>query len=469
MKPLLFAVAITLLLLPIAQPVRGQDGGFGGGDSIDVLLGDRGGGRGGFNGNNNGGRGGVAIPDSKTLLSDIQSALKKGKTPLDKAQEKPLKSMLDLEVVNLTDHVQVLRLNNENSNNNQNGFPGGGNFPQDGGFQRGGDFNRGGPPPEGFNRGGIPPEGFNRGGNPTAGANTPANQAANAETNAFANALQIQTETVTSLRNDDFLETKLSTFLTPEQVAVIQKARKEDKENATCLGGLLDRVSTGTQNNNVGRGNNRGTFNFNNNNNSKKTNGQPFCMAADATPSARLEPIRKELAKANLPLGKDKETIAEVFMKSQVKDTEDALRATLTANFSNNRGGSSSINRGTNLQIVTQNGIDEIYKKAGATLNPPQTESLKKWHFEQIMARGGIESLISIEHLQNTPLSDHQIAQVTAAWTDLRSMAQSAAKAANKNPQPKDLDNAVMTKVVAMLEPPQIASYEAAKKAVPAK
>ena len=457
MKPFLLTVAITLLLLPIAYPLRAQDGGFGGGDSVDIMLGDRGGGRGGFNGNNNGGRGGVVMPDSKTMMSDIQNALKKGKTPLDKAQEKPLKGLLDLEIVSLTDHLQVLRLSNENNNNNQNGFPGGG------------DFNRGGPPPEGFNRGGDfnrggpPPEGFNRGGNPQAGTNA----TANAETTAFTTAIAVQTETVTSLRNDDFLDTKLVTFLSPEQVAVIQKVRKEDKENATCLGGLLDRVSAGTQNNTGGRGGNRGNFNLNNNS-SKKTNGQPFCMAADATPSARLEPIRKELAKANLPLSKDKETIAEVFMKSQIKDLEDALRTTLTANFSNNRGGN-SINRSTNIQVVTQNGIDDIYKKAGATLNPPQTESLKKWHFEQILARGGIESLISLEAVQNTPLTDNQIARVTAAWTDLHNQLQSAAKAANKNPQPKDLDNAVMPKVVAMLEPAQIASYEAARKAVPVK
>jgi hypothetical protein len=454
MKTFHFAVAITLLALPIAYPIHAQDGGFGG-DSIDIMLGDRGGGRGGFN--NNTGRGGVVVPESKVLFSDIQSALKKGKTPLDKAQEKPLKSLLDLEVVTLTDRLQVIRLNNANENNNQGGFPGGQGFPQDGGFQRGGDFNRGGPPPEGFNRGGNPPGGA---------TGTPNNATANNTTDAFANTIAIQSETVISLRNDEFLDTKLPMFLTPEQVAVIQKARKEDKENATCLGGLLDRVS-GTQTNTGGRGN-RGNFNFNNNS-TKKTNGQPFCMAQDATPSARLEPIRKELAKANLPLSKDKESIAEVFMKSQIKDLEDALRTMLTANFSNNRGGNSSINRSTNIQIVTQSGIDDIYKKAGATLNPPQTESLKKWHFEQILARGGVESIISIEAVQGTPLTDYQIARVTAAWTDLRNQAQAAAKAANKNPQPKDLDNAVMPKVVAMLEPPQIASYEAAKKAVPAK
>src|SRR6185436_3865425 len=182
--------------------------------------------------------------------------------------------------------------------------------------------------------------------------------------------------------------------------------------------------------------------------------------------SDRLEPIRKELAKGNLPLAKDKESIAEAFMKSQVKDLEDALRTTLTSSFSGNRGGN-SINRTTNPQLVVQSGTDEIYKKAGAMLNPPQTESLKKWHYEQILGRGGIESLITIEAMQNTPLSEVQIARVTAAWPEVRN--QAAAKSANKNPSVKELDSAAMTRVLDMLEPAQVASYEAARKLVPAK
>ena len=88
MKRILFVLAITILLVPIYYPLYGQDGGFGGGDSVDItgILGDRGGGRGGFNGNN--GRGAILLPESKALFSDIQSALKKGKTPLDKSQER---------------------------------------------------------------------------------------------------------------------------------------------------------------------------------------------------------------------------------------------------------------------------------------------------------------------------------------------------------------------------------------------
>src|SRR6187402_40884 len=202
MKTFLFAVAVALLFTSIGSPVKGQDGGFGG-DSIDVtsMLGDRGGGRGNFN---NSGNAAAVMPDSKTVFSNIQNALKKGKTPLDKAQEKPLRDLIDLEVVTLSDRVQVLRTSNNNNNDQGNfqnrggdfrGGPPGGDFP-------GGGFPRGGPPPEGFPRGGVPAAGTAPAGNaPAAAAGT---------TDAFANSLAIQIETITTLKTDDFLENKLS-------------------------------------------------------------------------------------------------------------------------------------------------------------------------------------------------------------------------------------------------------------------
>src|SRR3954468_19778806 len=104
MKKIAFTIAVAILMMPLFHPIHAQDGGFGGfGDGgVDVtgLLGDRGG-RGG------GGRGQIQIPDSKTMLSEIQSTLKKGKTPLDKEQEKPVKSLLDAEILTLTDQVQL--------------------------------------------------------------------------------------------------------------------------------------------------------------------------------------------------------------------------------------------------------------------------------------------------------------------------------------------------------------------------
>jgi hypothetical protein len=462
MKKLLFAIAISILLIPISRPLQGQEGGFGGGggDSVDLsgLLGDRGG-RGGFGGPGNAGRGGYQLPDSKVIFSEIQSALKKGKTPLDKSQEKPLQSMLALEVVTLSDRIQVLRTSNTNGggNNAAGGFQGGrpdfaGGFPPEGGFQGGGrpDF-----------AGGFP-----------GGGNFPGATEQAGGVNAIANSLAVQTETLTSLKNDDFLANKIPAFLSPEQVALIQKTKASDKENATCLGGILDRVSNGLQNNagrgNNNNGNNRGNF-FNNNNNSRKSNGQAYCMTAEATATERLEPIRKVLAAGNLPLAKDKETIAEAFLKAQIKDLEDSLRSTLTANFAGNRGGGGLNNRSNNPQMIIQSTTDNMYKKAGAMLNPPQTETLKKWHYQQIMDRGGVETLIAIEAMQDTPLSDDQIARVTAAWPELRNQFQSAAKAAKKNLSEKDLDNSTMAKVLEMLEPAQVASFQDARKFVPAK
>ena len=155
------------------------------------------------------------------------------------------------------------------------------------------------------------------------------------------NTLNVQIETLTSIKNDDFIDNKLSSFLSPEQVALVKKAKAEDKTNATCLGGMLDR-SANLQNNNGGNKGRGGSNNFNspfNNNNSKKTDGQPFCMTQEATASARLEPIRKVLATGNLPLANDKEPFAEIFMKSQIKDFKDGLRSSVTGAFPGNRGG----------------------------------------------------------------------------------------------------------------------------------
>jgi len=471
-------------------PVRGQEPGFGGGDSVDVtgMLNGGGGNRGGFNNNN--GRAPIEMPDSKSMLSDIQKALNKGKTPLDKSQEKPIKSMLDQEVVTLSDRIQVLRSNNNNNNFNNQGFPGGGR-PD---FQGGGGFPGGGPP-GGFPDGGFPAGGGgfpgggrpdfqagNQGGNQRSGNNGGNPQGAPApesSANAQANALAVQVDTITGLKNDDFLQNKLPAFLTPEQVALIQKVKAADKDNATCLGGLLDRVSNGLlNNNNNNRGgnnnNNRGGNNNNNNflsflNSPRKPNGQPYCMPAEATASDRLEPIRKELAKGNLPLDTSKESIAEAFMKAQTKDLEDSLRTTITSSFQGNRGGGGGNNRTNNPQLVIQTATDNMYKKAGTMLNPPQTESLKKWHYQQILDRGGMEPLITIQAMQDTPLTDDQIARVTAAWTELRNQQLNAAKAAKKNPTEKELDSATTAKILEMLEPKQVASYQDAKKLVAAK
>src|SRR4051794_30579913 len=122
MKKLLLITAMMVL----AAPLYAQE------DSIDVtnILNGLGGG----NNNGRGGRGNQPqIPVALDMLTEIKTALKNGKTPLvDKAQEKQVQSLLNTEIVALTDQIQVLRGNDSNNQNNQNnqGGRGRGGTPQ---------------------------------------------------------------------------------------------------------------------------------------------------------------------------------------------------------------------------------------------------------------------------------------------------------------------------------------------------
>jgi hypothetical protein len=350
------------------------------------------------------------------MFKDIQDTLKKGKTPMEKAQEKPIQNLLNMEIVTLTDKIQLLRNNNNNNNQNSSNNSGG--------------------------RGG---------GNNTTQNSQQQNEQA------------IKIDTITSLKNDDFLATKLSGFLSPEQVALVQKAHADDKSNSTCLGGLLDRYYQQLNNNN--RGNNNQNYNNNNNNNNQnqnRPNGQKYCMTAQATASERLEPIRKVLAKGNLPLAKEKDMFAEVFMKAQLEDLGTALRAGLTNNNQGGRGNNN--NRNNNPQQLIQSSIDGMYKKVEEMLKPEQAATLKTWHYTQMLGRTPIDSLIAVNAMQDTPLSDEQIAKVTAAWPELRNQIQQLAKQAGKTVDAKTVDAAAMSKILDMLEPSQVASYQLAKK-----
>src|SRR4051812_6174148 len=143
-------------------------------------------------------------------------------------------------------------------------------------------------------------------------------------------------------------------FFRPNKLQV-QKARAEDKSNSTCLGGLLDRdYQQLNSNNNRGNNNYNNNNNNNNNNNQTRPNGQKYCMTTQVTPSERLEPIRKVLAKGNLPLAKDKDMIAEVFMKAELQDLETALRAGLTNNNQGGGRGNNNNNRNNNPQQLVQ-------------------------------------------------------------------------------------------------------------------
>jgi hypothetical protein len=101
------------------------------------------------------------MPDSKAMLSDIQKALNKGKTPLDKTQENR-EEHVGLEVVTLSDRIQVLRSNNNNNEITREAFLVG--TPD---FQGGGGFPGGGPP------GGFPEGGFPGGGGLPGGGGFP--------------------------------------------------------------------------------------------------------------------------------------------------------------------------------------------------------------------------------------------------------------------------------------------------------
>ena len=166
----------------------------------------------------------------------------------------------------------------------------------------------------------------------------------------------------------------------------------------------------------------------------------------------------------NLPLAKDKEAIAEIVMKSELQDLETALRAGLGGNGNGGRGNNNNQNRNNNPQQVIQAAIDAMYKKVEAMLNPAQAETVKKYQYTLMLERGGVETLIAVEAMQDTPLTDEQVAKVTAAWPELRNQFEQAAKAANRTITNKQRDDAAMGKILDMLEPAQVASYQLAKK-----
>lgn|GEM_PF-1433298 len=446
MKKLMFVIAVAILAVPRAGLVYAQD------ESIDVNLQNI------LGGGNQQGRGGnraPVLPDSKEMFAEIENTLKKGKTPLEKDQIKPLKSLLDLEIVTLADKIQLLRNNNGNNPGNAPGFPEGGNPPQ------------GGPGGRGGGRGG-------RGGGEREQQANPQTQQQTQQQQQSAQALTV--DTLTTLSNDELIETKLPLFLSPEQVALVKKAKADDKNNSTCLGGLLDRVfnqlqnrnnqNFNNQNQNQNQNQNRGNQANNNNNSANRPNGQKYCMAADATAAQRLEPIRKVLANGKLPLAADKEPLAEVVMTAQIGTLEQKLRTTLTQNQGGGRGGNNNNNNNNNnkIQQTIQTTKDAMYKKIEASLKPEQAATLKTWHYTQMLGRSPVETLIAVNAMQDTPLSEEQITKVSVAWTEIHTQIYNAAKAANKNVSTKDVDKATMNKVLEMLEPTQVASYQLAIK-----
>jgi hypothetical protein len=150
-------------------------------------------------------------------------------------------------------------------------------------------------------------------------------------------------------------------------------------------------------------------------------------------------------------------------MKAELQDLETALRAGLT---NNNQGGGrgNNNNRNNNPQQIIQSSVDGMYKKVEELLKPDQAATLKSWHYTQMLGRTPIDSLIAVNAMQDTPLSEEQIAKVTAAWPELRNQIQQLAKQTGKTYDAKTIDSAAMGKILDMLEPAQVASYQLAKK-----
>jgi len=113
---------------------------------------------------------------------------------------------------------------------------------------------------------------------------------------------------------------------------------------------------------------------------------------------------------------------------------------------------------------LIQSTRDGMYKKIEASLKPEQAATLKRWHYTEMLGRTPIDSLIAVNAMQDTPLTDEQITKVTAAWPELRNQIQQLAKAAGKQVDAKTVDAAAMSKILDMLEPSQVASYQLAKK-----
>src|SRR5688572_3179166 len=121
MRKALSVVVIVLLSFPaIAQDDFG--GGFGGGfdgvltgGDIDALLG---GGNRGNRGNNNNN---TSIPNPEQLFLQLKDLLKAKKVPLNKDQEKSLRTFLDTETVAMRTELEAIFQGRGNNNNNNRG------------------------------------------------------------------------------------------------------------------------------------------------------------------------------------------------------------------------------------------------------------------------------------------------------------------------------------------------------------
>ena len=316
MRKLLLVGAIVLL----ASPCFAQDdfgGGFGGGfdgvltgSDIDALLG--GGNRG--NRNNNG----TSIPNPEQMLLQMKDLLKAKKVPLNKDQEKALKTFLDTETVAMRTELEAQFTNRGNNNGRGN------------------------------------------------------NNTANTLSEIFTTVTHHNTELLTAIKAD----------LMPDQAALIAKAEKDKKTCTVVLDLFNPQQLQNRNEGNRGGGNrgNQGFNNFpggfdggfdfqggggfdprggnrGNNNFAQQMPDRAFCTTASSTTAERVAPISQILSKGKKPLTPDQEQKVASLIEARVPLMQQEMRdknpqmANLVNNINNqNRNNNNNNNQTVNSQ-----------------------------------------------------------------------------------------------------------------------
>lgn len=318
MKRLLSLITAALLV----TPVYAQDD-FGGASlsqsDIDSLLG--GGGRGGRGGGQRGGNNVQSIlPDPVVMYNQIRDLLKNKKTPLAKDQEKQLQTLLNDETkairTALEQEYPQLNPNNQQQQNQQN--------QQNRGNQQ----------------------------------NNPQNT---------------QTARIDAvvLKENTALLTQIKADLTPEQVALLDKAEK-DKKCVVLLDGHYSFLQNGQRGNGTGQ------------------NNRQWCTFGDMTPTQRVAPIRDILKKGNKALtdAQDKKIVS--LVEAKLPDLERELRTEGVLNNNNqNRGNQNNNqnNQNNQYQQISNNIVNQIFQSMGIANNNNNNQQQQQQRFEEMLTR----------------------------------------------------------------------------------
>jgi hypothetical protein len=285
-------IAIALLALPVIA--QDDFGGLSQGD-LEALIGGGGGGRGG-----RGGRGGnnvqSILPDATVMYNQLKDLLKNKKVALAKEQEKPLQTLLNDEAKAVRAELEAqypqLRNNGQNQNNNNQNR---GNNNQNRGNQN--------------------------------------NQASRID--------------AITLEQNAALLADIRKELTPEQVAVLDKAEKDKK----CVI-LLDGHFSFLQNGN--RGNGRGQ------------NDREWCTFGDSTIAQRVAPIRDLMKRERKPLTEAQDAKIASLVEARLPVLETAYRDAGVLN-SNNRGGQQNAQNQQQQQRtqIANNIVNQMFQAMG--------------------------------------------------------------------------------------------------------